>query len=119
MAGVRRSTHEGYPRTPHGQGDLDLRPPIAEVQRGGNERQGLLLGLAHQLVDLGSVHQQLALPVRVVGAHPGGELPRRDVELEEPELPVVDPGVGLAELGLAFAERLDLGALEDLSLIHI
>ena len=35
------------------------------------------------------------------------------MELEEPELAVVHPGVGLAELGLALAERLDLGALED------
>ena len=35
------------------------------------------------------------------------------MELEEPELPVVDPGVGLAQLGLALAQGLDLGALED------
>ena len=35
------------------------------------------------------------------------------MELEEPELAVVDPGVGLAQLGFALPEGLDLGALED------
>src|SRR5271156_2086510 len=64
-----------------GQGQFHLRPPVAEVQLGRNEGQGLLLGLPHQLVDLGPVDQQLALPVRVVGTEPGGVLPGRDVEL--------------------------------------
>ena len=34
------------------------------------------------------------------------------MHLEEPQLAVVDPGVGLVELGLALAERLHLGALQ-------
>ena len=44
--------------------------------------------------------------------NPRGELPRRDVQLEEPQLAAVDPGVRLVELGLALPQRLHLRALQ-------
>src|SRR6516165_107397 len=91
-----------------GQGELHLCLPVPEVERHRDQRQRLLLGLADELVDLGPVQQQLAFAVGVVGPEAGGELPRRDVHLEEPDLAVVDPRVGLVELGLAAAEGLDL-----------
>src|SRR5205807_7599678 len=58
---------------PPGQGQLDLGPAVAEVQREGNERERLLLGPTRELIDLLAVEQQLPGPVGVVAAEALGE----------------------------------------------
>ena len=47
------------------QPELDLRPPLLEVDAERDERQALLLGLARDLVDLVVVEQELAAPDRI------------------------------------------------------
>jgi len=53
-----------------GEGQLHLGPTVLEVDRERHHGQRALLGLAHPLVDLASVHEQLPTPVRVVGPNP-------------------------------------------------
>ena len=57
-----------------GQGQLDLGPAVFEVDRQGDQREGLLLGLAHELVDLAAVQQELASSLGIVGAEARGVL---------------------------------------------
>src|SRR3978361_1244065 len=65
------------------QGRLDL--AVLEVQVQRDERETALLGLADQLLDLGPVHEDLALAARgVVG--PGALGVLRDVHVLQPDL---------------------------------
>src|SRR3954451_11068573 len=92
------------------KGGLDL--AVLEVQVERDEREAALLGLADQLVDLGAVHEHLALAARrVVGPGPLGVL--GDVHVLQPHLPVVDGGEPVDERGPAGTQALHLGACED------
>ena len=93
-----------------GKGELDLRSAVPEVDPERHEGGAALREGALDLDDLLAVQEQLALAdgielfARVgVGQH---------VHPEEPELVVVDAGVGVLQVGAAFAHRLDLGARE-------
>src|SRR6478752_9931682 len=89
------------------EGGLDL--AVLEVQVERDEREPALLDLADQLVDLGPVHEHLALAPRgVVG--PGALRVLGDVDVLQPHLPVVDRGEPVDERGTAGTEALDLGA---------
>jgi hypothetical protein len=90
-----------------GQAKFDLGLPFVEVDLEGDQRQGLRLEPEIELGDLASVDEQLALAIGVVTSKARCELPRRDVEPEQPKLSVVDAGVRICELGLAFPKRLD------------
>ena len=58
-------------------------------------------------------NKQLAALTGSKRPNPDGVLIWRQVGTEEPQLAVVDPGIGLLQRRLAVPERLDLGALED------
>ena len=89
-------------------GELDLDPPVLEVEARRDEREALLAHLAVQRVDLAPVEQELAVAlgtvVELVALRVLG-----DRRADEPRLAVADLGVRLGELRAALAERLDLG----------
>src|SRR3712207_3970036 len=91
------------------QRGLDL--AVLEVQVQRDERQPALLGLADELLDLGPVHQHLALAARgVVG--PGPLRVLGDVHVLQPHLAVVHGGEAVDERGTAGTKALHLGAGE-------
>ncbi|CAB4834346.1 unannotated protein [freshwater metagenome] len=52
--------------------------------------------------------EEFALAIGIVATKTRSELPRRDMQAEEPEFMIVDAGVGISELGLAFSKGFDL-----------
>jgi hypothetical protein len=68
--------------------------------------------LMGKFVDLAAMHEQFARTIGVVGADAVSELVRRDVHTIEPHLTVENAGERLCDLGVPFAERLDLAAAE-------
>src|SRR5919109_2822636 len=90
--------------------DLDLRARPVPVQARGHDRQALLGSRAEQPIDLAAVEQQLAGALGVVVV--ARRLVGGDVHVAQPHLAVAHLGVGVLQLGPAFAERLPLGALE-------
>jgi len=60
-----------------------------------------------------SVNEEFPLSIGVVTPEASGEYPLGDVDAEEPQFSIIDTCVGIRKLGLAFAEGLDLRALED------
>src|SRR5204862_2613839 len=92
-----------------GDGQLELRAAVLEVQARRYERQALLLYLADQRFDLAPVQEQLPVAVGLVV----GDVPLLvlvDVGADQPHLAVTQVGVGLRERDPPVAERLDLRA---------
>src|SRR5215217_7125764 len=86
---------------------LDL--AVLEVQVERDEGQPALLDLADQFVDLGAVHEHLALAARgVVG--PGALHVLGDVDVLQPHLAVVDRREPVDQRGAAGTQALHLGA---------
>ncbi len=99
---------------PSRHADLDLGLTVAKVDAEGDQGEGLAgLGLLGEVSDLMTMDEQLALAIRVVAPEAGTKAPWGDVEAEQPQLMAIDPGIGISDLGLTFAQALDLGALED------
>ena len=73
----------------------------------------LALARPEQLVDLGAVEQQLARRASARGCSGCRLLERRDVGADEPGLAALDARVGVGQVDLAGADRLDLGAGQD------
>ena len=71
-----------------GQGQVDLGPAVLEVDRQGDQGEGILGGPPPELVDLAAVQQQLAGAVGVDRAEAVGVDVRRDVHPVEPDLAV-------------------------------
>jgi hypothetical protein len=92
--------------------DLDLRARAAEVHARRDERQAALGDAAGEALELAAVGQQLARALRLV-VLPRGRRVGRDVHVVEPQLAVAQGRVAVLELHRAFAQRLDLGALQD------
>src|SRR4029077_12463965 len=91
--------------------EQQLGAALGEVELQRHERVALLLERLPELLDLGAVEQQLALPHRVqVPAI--ALLVGWDVELHHPRLAVLDRGPGLLEARLPRPEALHLGACE-------
>src|SRR3954470_1903249 len=91
------------------EGGLDL--AVLEVQVERDERQPALLGLADELVDLGAVHEHLALASRgVVGPRALGVL--GDVHVLQPHLAAVDGGEAVDQRRTTGTQALHLGAGE-------
>src|SRR6185503_17877896 len=61
------------------------------------------------LVDLTPMEQQLPAPFRIVVVAIA-LLERRDVRADQPRLALLDAGIGVGDVHLAGADRLDLGA---------
>jgi hypothetical protein len=96
-----------------GEAQLHLRPALAgEVQAERHQRQALRLRPAQQLVDLGAPEEELpdALGLVVVAI---ALLERRDVGADQPRLVALDARVGVGDVDLAGADRLDLRAGQD------
>src|SRR5262245_16196946 len=91
------------------QRQLDLGPGALEVDPGRDHRQALALEAAYQALDLVTVEEQLARALGIVVLHAGGGV-GRDVGVSQPDLAVLDHRVGVADLGLSLAQRLDLAA---------
>src|SRR3954468_18273118 len=88
---------------------LDL--AVLEVQVERDERQPALLGLADELVDLGAVHEHLALAAGgVVG--PGALGVLGDVHVLQPHLAAVDGGEAVDQRRTTGTQALHLGAGE-------
>src|SRR5579862_3268518 len=94
------------------QGQLHLRLAVFEVQLRRDEGERLLLGAAEEFVDFASMEEELAPTVWIVCPEPRCELPRRDVDPEQPHLAVGHPRVCVVELCTAAPERLHLAPLE-------
>src|SRR4051812_16753736 len=95
------------------QRELDLRPaPLRDIQAKRDDRLTLGLGPAQELIDLGTMEEKLAHPLRLVVVAIAA-LEGRDVCADEPGLTVLDSGIGVGEVGLARAERLDLRPGQD------
>jgi [CysO sulfur-carrier protein]-S-L-cysteine hydrolase len=95
------------------EGQLDLGPAVLEVQGQGHQRERLLLGAPHELVDLGAVQQKLASAVGFVGSEGGSVLVGRDVHPVEPHLAGFDTCVRVLKRSAPGAQRLHLGPLQD------
>src|SRR6266550_2621793 len=92
-----------------GQRELDLRPPVLEVELRRNERQSPLGDLAREGVDLLPVKKELPVAIRIVI----GEIALvvdRDVGADQPGFPLADIRVGLLEGGPAVPKGLHLRA---------
>jgi len=96
-----------------GQAQFELGPALAgekEPQR--DDRQAFRLRLAEELVDLGSVEEQLPLAlglvVVAVALFEWG-----DVSADQPGLVALDARVGVRQVDLAGPDGLDLGAGQD------
>jgi hypothetical protein len=96
-----------------GEAQLDLGPAlVGEVEAERNQRQPLRPRPAEELVDLGPAEEELAdaLGLVVVAI---ALLERRDVGADQPCLVALDARVGVGQVDLAGADRLDLGAGQD------
>src|SRR3954452_19064882 len=91
------------------EGGLDL--AVLEVQVERDQGETALLGLADELLDLGAVHEHLALAARGV-VRPGALRVLRDVHVLQPHLAVVDGGEAVDERGTAGPQALHLRAGE-------
>src|SRR2546427_3893692 len=92
-----------------GQRELDLRPPVLEVELRRNERQTPLGDLAGEGVDFFPVEEELAVAIRIMI----GEIALvvdRDVGADQPGSPLADIRVGLRERGPAVPKGLPLCA---------
>src|SRR4051812_20412888 len=92
-----------------GEGELELRAAVLEVEARRHERQAFLLNLADQRFDLPAVEQQLAIPVGLVIRDVSLRV-LVDVGADQPDLAVAQVRVRLGERDPAVAEGLDLGA---------
>src|SRR5215217_4379881 len=94
-----------------GQRERGLDLAVFEVQVERDEREPALLGLADELLDLGAVHEHLALATRsVVG--PRALRVLGDVHMLQPHLAAVDGGEPVDQRGTAGPQALHLRAGE-------
>ena len=98
--------------TTAGEGNLDFGAAIFEVHLERHDGQRLCLSLDPPLVYLVAMDEKLPFPIWVVTPESNGVAPRWDVGGEQPELTIVDPGVALSDLCLAFSQRLHFTAGE-------
>ena len=91
-----------------GESQFDLRFAAGEVDLEWDHRVGLRARFVEPLIEFVSAREELAAPVGVVTTEPDGVEPRRHVHLIEPQFVVVETGVALGDLCLAFSERLHL-----------
>src|SRR5207237_3894227 len=76
------------------QAELDLCPAtLTDVEAERDDRLALLLRPPEELVDLGSMEEELARPLRLVVVAVA-LLERRDVGADEPRLALLDPAEG-------------------------
>jgi hypothetical protein len=95
-----------------GETHADLGPAVLEVEGEGDDRQSLAVDPARPGLELVAVSEELAAAVVVVGERRARVRVGRDVEADQPEFSLEEDGVGVLELDLAFAQRLDLAALQ-------
>ena len=83
-----------------GQREFAFDASLGGVDPGRDERQALLANLSFQPVDLPAVHQQFAGPPGLRVFVPGKAV-GADVDIVQPEFPVLHRGVRVSELDLA------------------
>src|SRR5687768_17428475 len=88
-----------------------LRTSLLEVEVERDQRQPLPLHRPDEAADLAPVQQQLARALRLV-VELVPLVVRRDVQVQQVHLAVLDDAVGIGQRRLAVAQRLDLGARE-------
>ena len=91
--------------------DLDFDLAVFPVESQRHDRQPLLLSHGGKSANLALVKEEPPVPQRNMELVTG-LLVGADVAVVEPELALVDAGVGLADVDLAGADGLHLGALE-------
>jgi hypothetical protein len=94
------------------QRELDLHPPVLEVELRRDEREPALRDLSGERGDLLSVQEELSVAIRIVV----GQVPllvNRDVRTDEPRLLPTHVRIGLLQGSPSVAKRLDLGPGED------
>jgi hypothetical protein len=95
-----------------GEPDLKLGAAILPVQFQRHDGVALALGSADQAIELISMQQQFARSDRVGDLVRGGGAQRRQVRTDQKRLGATNVDIGLGELRLAGAHRLDLPALQ-------
>ena len=95
-----------------GQRDFNLHVASLVVQVQGHQGVTLLLGLANQSADLGTMHQQffdaIGLGPNVSRRRPQGI----DAQTDQKQLAFLDHDIAIGQLHLAFANGLDFPALQ-------
>ena len=92
---------------PLGERDLALDPAFLEIEFGGDEREPLLPHLPQQPLDLVVMEQELTGAKRRVIELTGRGI-QRDVAVDQSQLAVVVDDIGVPEIDLPIAQRLDL-----------
>src|SRR5690606_2438343 len=92
-----------------GDGDVELRPAVLEVEPQGHDRQPAAAHGALQLGDLAALQQELPGTLRLVVVV-AGVLVRRDVHALDEHLAVPDGGERPGDRAAALPQRLDLAA---------
>ena len=96
-----------------GEAQFHFGSTVFEVELEWDEGDGLAIELNPHVTDLGSVGQELATTIRIVGPESMGEAPLGDMDADQPELASFDSGEGVGQLRLALTECLYLRTLED------
>ncbi len=94
------------------EGNLHFRTTLFEVHLERHDCEWLGLSLDPPLVDLVTVDEEFAFTVRIVTTESNGVTPRWNVGAEEPQLPVINPGVTFGDLRLTLAKGLHFTAGE-------
>ena len=102
------------------EAELDLGPTVLEEDAQRQDCEAALRGFLRDLVDLVLVQQQLAGPLRLVGAKAVGVAVGGDMDSEQKDFAPFDSGVRVLELDLRVSQRLDLAAHQgDASLVRV
>src|SRR5919199_512126 len=92
-----------------GHADLRLGPVVLEVDAQGHQRIAGALGDPGQMGDLLAMQQQLAPPCRIM-VEVAALAVRGDVRVPQPGFAAFNTRIGLAQVGMSCAQRLDLAA---------
>jgi hypothetical protein len=90
-----------------GEGDFALDAAVAEIKLDRDEREALLRRQSFKFVDFSFMQQELTGAQRLV-IHGVAVRERANVGVEEETLAVLEETIGVLEVGLAFADGLDL-----------
>jgi len=92
-----------------GEGEFTLDSAVAEIKFDGDERVAFLLRQTLEFIDFLLVQKELA-GAQGFMIHGVAVGERADVGVQEEALAVLEETVGVFEIGLAFADGLDLGS---------
>src|SRR5690606_10221957 len=87
--------------------DIDLCPAVLQAHAQRDKRHPLLLRRPNQVVDLTTMREELARPIRIM-VRPATVRIRRNMAADQPQFAVIDAHISLGDGDLAIPNRLDL-----------